>query len=148
MKQATGALLATAFLSASGLFAEQQPAVPQEGFFDSNGVRIRYLDHDQGPAVVLIHGYTGNADRHWINNGIFANLAKDYRVIALDCRGHGKSGKPADPKAYGAEMGQDIVRTTVPLPFEAGMSAPTASGFSCCDPFHQRTSRSRWCTSC
>jgi len=31
-------------------------------------------------------------------------------VIAIDARGHGKSGKPADAKAYGAEMGQDIVR--------------------------------------
>ena len=57
-----------------------------------------------------IHGYTGYIERHWIATGVFANLAKDHRVIALDCRGHGKSGKPTDPKAYGAEMAQDIVR--------------------------------------
>jgi pimeloyl-ACP methyl ester carboxylesterase len=39
-----------------------------------------------------------------------SNLAKDYRVIAMDCRGHGMSGKPHDPKQYGLEMALDIVR--------------------------------------
>src|SRR5262245_23399427 len=37
-------------------------------------------------------------------------LAKSYRVIALDCRGHGQSEKPHEPKKYGAEMVQDVVR--------------------------------------
>jgi pimeloyl-ACP methyl ester carboxylesterase len=96
------------FVPAIGL--AQPPAVPQDSFFDSNGVRIRYVDQGQGPPVVLIHGYTGNLERHWINTGVFANLVNDHRVIALDCRGHGKSGKPVDPARYGAEMGQDIVR--------------------------------------
>ena len=31
-------------------------------------------------------------------------------MIALDCRGHGKSGRPDNPTAYGAEMGRDVVR--------------------------------------
>src|SRR4029453_9374545 len=88
----------------------QEPLAPPDNFFDSTGVRIRYVDQGQGPPVVLVHGYTGNIERHWIATGVFANLVKDHRVIALDCRGHGKSGKPTDPKAYGAEMAQDIVR--------------------------------------
>jgi pimeloyl-ACP methyl ester carboxylesterase len=87
-----------------------QPVVPRDSFFNSDGVQIRYVDQGQGSAVVLVHGYTGNLERHWLAPGIFADLVKDHRVIALDCRGHGKSGKPADPKSYGAEMGQDIVR--------------------------------------
>src|SRR5687768_4398772 len=37
-------------------------------------------------------------------------LAKDYRVLAIDFRGHGKSDKPHDPKAYGKEMAEDVVR--------------------------------------
>src|SRR5437899_1829000 len=91
-------------------------AVPQDAgaardhFFDSSGVRIRYLDEGRGAPVVLIHGYTGNADRHFVNPGVFANLTADYRAIALDCRGHGKSDKPTDPNAYGVEMAQDVVR--------------------------------------
>jgi pimeloyl-ACP methyl ester carboxylesterase len=88
----------------------QQPVPPSDKFFDSNGVRIRYVEEGQGPPVVLIHGYTGTLDRHWINTGVFTSLARDYRVIALDCRGHGKSDKPHDPARYGAEMSQDIVR--------------------------------------
>jgi pimeloyl-ACP methyl ester carboxylesterase len=96
-------------ISASPLLLAQS-APPPDSFFDSNGVRIRYVDQGQGAPVVLIHGYTGNLERHWIAPGAFGNLAKDHRVIALDCRGHGKSGKPTDPAAYGAEMGQDVVR--------------------------------------
>jgi pimeloyl-ACP methyl ester carboxylesterase len=37
-------------------------------------------------------------------------LAKDYRVIALDNRGHGKSDKPHDPNKYGTEVVEDTVR--------------------------------------
>src|ERR1022692_2696359 len=32
--------------------------------------------------VVLIHGYTGNADHNWFANGIAAALAKNHRVVA------------------------------------------------------------------
>src|SRR5919106_4349900 len=90
--------------------AQTVSAPPPDRFFDSNGVRIRFVEQGQGAPVVLIHGYTGNLERHWMNNGVFAALAKDYRVIAMDARGHGKSDKPHDVKAYGPEMAQDIVR--------------------------------------
>ena len=86
------------------------PATPPDQFFDSNGVRIRYVEQGQGPAIVLMHGYTGTLDRHFVANGVFANLAKDYRVIAMDLRGHGKSDKPHDPTAYGEVMAGDVVR--------------------------------------
>jgi pimeloyl-ACP methyl ester carboxylesterase len=94
------------------LVSAQAPprVVPPDHFFDSAGVRIRYVEQGQGAPVVLLHGYTGTLDRHWINPGVFADLAKDHRAIALDCRGHGKSDKPHDPAAYGAAMAQDVVR--------------------------------------
>jgi pimeloyl-ACP methyl ester carboxylesterase len=99
-------------LMSHGAFTGEQQVVAalHDRFFDSNGVRIRYVEQGQGPPVVLIHGYTGNLERHWINPGVFTNLANDYRVIAIDCRGHGKSGKPTSPRAYGAEMGKDVIR--------------------------------------
>ena len=81
-----------------------------DGFFNSAGVRIRYVEAGQGPPVVLIHGYIANADRHWVQTGVFENLAADHRVIALDCRGHGQSDKPTDPGAYGLEMANDVLR--------------------------------------
>jgi pimeloyl-ACP methyl ester carboxylesterase len=89
-------------------------ARPQEStrdhFFSSAGVRIRYLDQGHGDAIILLHGYAGSADAHWVKPGVFDRLAADHRVIALDLRGHGKSDKPHDPAAYGPELGKDILR--------------------------------------
>ena len=96
-------------LMPAGLTAQQPPVAPPDNFFDSHGVRIRYVEQGQGAPVVLIHGYTGTLDRHFISPGVFAEVAKDHRAIAIDCRGHGKSGKPHEPAAYGAVMAQDVV---------------------------------------
>src|SRR4051812_46125336 len=87
----------------SGLRAEDR-------FFDSGGVKIRYVIEGQGEPVLLIHGFTANIEAQWALPGILKALAKDYRVIALDNRGHGKSDKPHDPKQYGREMVEDQVR--------------------------------------
>ena len=38
------------------------------------------------------------------------DLSKDHQVIAMDCRGHGKSDKPHDSSQYGSEMAKDIIR--------------------------------------
>lgn len=81
----------------------------QDKFFESNGVRIHYVDQGAGEPIVLIHPYAANLEA-WIGAGVFPNLAKDHRVVALDLRGHGKSGKPNDPMAYGQELGRDVVR--------------------------------------
>lgn len=79
-------------------------------FFDSNGVQIRYVDQGAGEPIVLLHGQGNNIDAAWVRTGVLANLATDHRVIAMDLRGHGKSGKPHDPEAYGEEMGRDVLR--------------------------------------
>ena len=56
--------------------AQAAPVAPPDQFFDSNGVRIRYVEQGSGPAIVLMHGMTGTLDRHFIANGVFANLAQ------------------------------------------------------------------------
>ncbi len=94
-----------------GLFLFLVPGVrAQDKFFDSGGVKIRYTDHGQGEPVLLIHGFGINLDMQWALPGVIKELAKDYRVIAFDCRGHGLSGKPHDPKQYGMEIVDDAVR--------------------------------------
>ena len=90
--------------------AAAQTAAPPDRFFDSNGVQIRYVERGAGPAVVMLHGYTGTLDRHFVANGVFDTIAKTHRAVAMDLRGHGKSGKPHDPKAYGDELANDVVR--------------------------------------
>ena len=82
----------------------------QDSFFDSKGVSIRYVEQGSGDPVILVHGFSSNVETGWINTGVFSNLAKDYRVVALDLRGRGKSDKPTDAKAYGAEVARDVVR--------------------------------------
>jgi pimeloyl-ACP methyl ester carboxylesterase len=68
----------------------------QEGWFTaSDDVRIHYLRAgERGSWVVLIHGYTGSAEGNWFANGIAEALAEKHRVVALDCRNHGRSDKP------------------------------------------------------
>ena len=91
------------------LFLFLGTAAAQDRYFDAGGVRIRYVDLGSGPAVVLVHGFTGDIERSWINTGVLANLSTDHRVLAFDLRGHGHSGKPHDPRAYD-EIGLDVIR--------------------------------------
>jgi pimeloyl-ACP methyl ester carboxylesterase len=84
-------------------------AAAQDRSFDSAGVRIRYVDHGSGAAVLLVHGFTADLDRSWVETGILPDLARDHRVIAFDLRGHGGSGKPHEPRAYD-EIALDAIR--------------------------------------
>jgi pimeloyl-ACP methyl ester carboxylesterase len=95
-------------LAPAGLRADA-PAL-QKPYFDSDGVRIHYVvrGKEDGEPVLLIHGFTGSIEGQW--GPVIKVLAKDYKVIALDCRGHGGSEKPHDPKKYGLEMAKDCVR--------------------------------------
>jgi pimeloyl-ACP methyl ester carboxylesterase len=75
-------------------------ALAQDRFFESAGARIRYVEHGAGAPVVLVHGFTANIERAWIDTGVLPALAREYRAIALDLRGHGKSDKPHEASAY------------------------------------------------
>ena len=78
--------------------------------FDSDGVKIHFVDKGTGEPVLLIHGFAASYQMNWELPGILDRLAKQYRVIALDNRGHGKSEKPHDVSEYGTKMVDDIVR--------------------------------------
>lgn len=63
-----------------------------------DGAKIHYLDNGgTGPAVVLGHGYLMDADS-WLP--LMEDLAPDYRVIAIDARGHGKTEDPGERFDY------------------------------------------------
>jgi pimeloyl-ACP methyl ester carboxylesterase len=74
-------------------------------------VKINYIDEGSGAPVVLVHGFASSLHGNWRAPGIVdAITAAGRRVIALDCRGHGRSGKPHDPAAYeGNRMGDDVI---------------------------------------
>jgi pimeloyl-ACP methyl ester carboxylesterase len=78
-------------------------------FTASDGVKIHYIEAGKGTPVVLIHGFSGTAEGNWFSNGVAEALAKNHRVVAIDCRGHGKSDKPHDPAKYGPQMAKDVL---------------------------------------
>lgn len=85
-------------------------AVPPSGFFDSDGVKIHYETLGGGKPIILVHGIESSIKGNWKGTGWFDTLQPIRRVIALDCRGHGLSGKPHDPAAYeGDRMPGDIL---------------------------------------
>ena len=88
-------------------FLAPAPSEAADSFFDSNGVRIRYRVTGRGEPVVLVHGWAATAEM-W--DPVATDLSRSYQVIALDCRGHGQSGKPHEPNQYGVEMANDVVR--------------------------------------
>lgn len=79
-------------------------------YFDSDGVRLRYVVEGEGEPVLLIHGLGASIHLQWGGPGVLDELAKEYRVIAFDNRGHGRSGKPHDTEEYGDDMVADAVR--------------------------------------
>lgn len=79
--------------------------------FDSAGVGIHYEEQGSGAPVILVHGFASSARGNWIEPEWIKFLSPTYRVIALDCRGHGQSDKPHDAAAYGsATMAGDVLR--------------------------------------
>lgn len=61
-------------------------------FAKLDGNRVHYVNYGKGSdAIVLIHGWTMNAD-NWRDQ--IPALAERYRVIAIDLPGHGQSDKP------------------------------------------------------
>ncbi|GAA6152739.1 alpha/beta fold hydrolase [Pseudoteredinibacter isoporae] len=79
-------------------------------YFHSNGVDIFYSDSKgKGEPLVLIHGFSMDSSM-WHDTDIATKLAGKFRVITLDCRGHGKSGKPENTAAYGPQVGLDVIK--------------------------------------
>jgi pimeloyl-ACP methyl ester carboxylesterase len=80
--------------------------------FDSEGVRISYLDEGEGEPILLIHGFASNVAANWIDPQWVRTLTQaGRRVIAFDNRGHGESDKLYEPERYGApEMAEDARR--------------------------------------
>jgi non-heme chloroperoxidase len=56
-----------------------------------DGVPLYYEDRGNGEAILLIHAGTMNAEYWWQKNT--PKLAGSHRMIAVDLRGHGLSGK-------------------------------------------------------
>src|SRR5688572_22545799 len=81
----------------------QQPQAmdlgPVTKMVSAGGLSFPVVDHGQGPAVLLLHGFPD--DRHLWRYQVGPLVKAGFRVIAPDLRGFGDAPRPADPKEYG-----------------------------------------------
>jgi 2-succinyl-6-hydroxy-2,4-cyclohexadiene-1-carboxylate synthase len=65
-----------------------------------NGVDYHVERTGSGPALVLLHGFTGSTATWAPHIPVFA---RDFQTVAIDFLGHGASAVPADPARYRLE---------------------------------------------
>lgn len=99
-------------------------------FTAHDGALIAYDDNGprEGRAALLVHGFASNRVEAWKRTGWYAAFERrGQRVVALDLRGHGQSGKPHDPDAYGPEA---LVGDVVGLMDHLGLGDVDLFGYS------------------
>ena len=83
-----------------------------QSFTASDGLKLSYRIDDytdpwrQADTVVLVHAAMGSSNRFyaWV-----PHLARDFRVVRLDQRGHGQSGIPTAEQMSFKRLGMDVV---------------------------------------
>ena len=82
--------------------------------FDSDGVRIHFEVNgpEHGHPIVAVHGFASDYRLNWVGSRWQETLTHaGFRVIGLDCRGHGHSDKPHEEAAYSVQtMAGDVAR--------------------------------------
>ncbi len=69
-------------------------------FSSFDGAKIYYEVRGEGKPVLLVHGFIVSSNS-WKHAALYNDLLNNgYKVIVLDMRGNGKSGKPHDSTAY------------------------------------------------
>jgi len=115
--------------------AWQSPAVAEDLFVDSDGVRLAVRDYGgSGPAVVLVHGHYGNLGSF----DYLGPLLVDHglRAVAYDQRGHGWSERgPVSVATYTADLAAVVQALGLTSPVLYGGSFGT---LVCLGFFHAR----------
>ena len=81
---------------------------PRDEFVEANGLRFHYRewgDTRTRHAVVLLHGYAETSEA-WTETA--QDLAREFRVIAIDQRGHGQSDRATDRDYTRATQMEDL----------------------------------------
>jgi pimeloyl-ACP methyl ester carboxylesterase len=91
-------LAVTAFvLLACSFNSSKAEELGEEGYANSDGVKIHYVTAGKGPLVVLIHGFP---DFWYSWREQIPALAKYFQVVAIDQRGYNLSDKPEGVENY------------------------------------------------
>jgi pimeloyl-ACP methyl ester carboxylesterase len=98
-----------------------------------DGIELAYERHapdamPDAPAIVLVHGFGSSRLQNWKSTGWFGGLTQaGFAIVAMDCRGHGDSGKPHDEKMYGHDR---MARDVVTVMEACGLSSALVCGYS------------------
>jgi pimeloyl-ACP methyl ester carboxylesterase len=79
-----------------------------------------------GPEILFIHGFS-QSHLSWMRQ-VNSDLAKEFRIVTYDLRGHGNSDKPLDPASYkNSKAWGDEVQAVIDA---AGLKRPMLVGWS------------------
>jgi pimeloyl-ACP methyl ester carboxylesterase len=89
-----------------------------------------------GSEILFIHGFS-QASLSW-QRQVESDLAKEFRLVTYDLRGHGNSDKPLEPEKYKESEMTSRRSSTPPISsvrcwsagLMGGMSLPIISGFT------------------
>lgn len=88
----------------------KETGLGEDGYVDSDGVKLHYVTAGKGPLLVLLHGFP---DYWYTWRAQMPELAKHFQVVALDMRGYNLSDKPEGVDNYKIEKLVGDVAATV-----------------------------------
>src|SRR5271163_3866495 len=65
---------------------------------DGLAISAQEWGNPAGPEILFIHGFS-QSHLSWMRQ-VNSDLAKEFRIVTYDLRGHGNSDKPLDPASY------------------------------------------------
>lgn len=68
-------------------------------YFKHKNINFHYQEMGAGEPIIALHGLAQHSD-YWMKTGVAKQLAKHYRVISLDIRGHGLTTIEGEEKGY------------------------------------------------
>ena len=100
------------------------------------GVRLNVSEtgNPRGKPILFIHGFS-QCSLAW-NKQLHSTLAKDFRLVAMDIRGHGLSEKPHDAYSDSKMWAEDVQAVITAL----DLDKPVLSGWS----HHFRLYKALW----
>jgi non-heme chloroperoxidase len=120
----TGAALLAAITQTSAQAPKYKPISVKTP--DGLAISAQEWGNPNGPEIVLIHGFS-QSHMSWMRQ-VNSDLAKEFRIITYDLRGHGNSDKPDDKARYHDNKAWgDEVKAVMDA---AGLKRPVLVGWS------------------
>ena len=126
--------LSTLGLAAALLVALAQPSLGADLKYKAISVKTpdgltiaaQEWGNPAGPEILFIHGFS-QSSMSWMRQ-VDSDLAKEFRIVTYDLRGHGNSDKPVEPERYrDSKAWGDEVQAVIDA---AGLKRPVLVGWS------------------